>query len=182
MDLIRSQTDLAERYALQQLTGGLSRELKRITDLLLDVLAELEAHIDFPEEGLPEQTSQSMKEKVMQSKKKIEELLKSAHFGKAIREGVRTAIIGKPNVGKSSLLNVLLNEPRAIVTPLPGTTRDTITEPVNISGIPFLLTDTAGWRDTEDMVEQEGVRRTQSAITGADFLILVLDSSTLLTT
>lgn len=181
VDLIRSQTDLAERCALQQLTGELSKELKSISNQLLDVLAELEAHIDFPEEGLPEHTHQSMLIRIVESKNKINQLLQSAKFGKAIREGVRTTIVGKPNVGKSSLLNILLNEPRAIVTPHPGTTRDTITESVNISGIPFLFTDTAGWRETEDVVEQEGVRRTQTAISNSDLLILVLDSSNLLT-
>lgn len=181
VDLIRSQTDLAERCALQQLTGELSKELKSISDQLLDVLAELEAHIDFPEEGLPEHTHQSMQIRIGESKDKINRLLQSAKFGKAIREGVRAAIVGKPNVGKSSLLNILLNEPRAIVTPHPGTTRDTITESVNISGIPFLFTDTAGWRDTDDIAEQEGVRRTQTAIVNSDLLILVLDSSNPLT-
>jgi len=181
VDLIRSQTDLAERCALQQLTGELSKELKLISNQLLDILAELEAHIDFPDEGLPEHTNQSMQERIREVQKKIHQLLQSAKFGKAIREGVRTAIIGKPNVGKSSLLNILLNEPRAIVTPLPGTTRDTITESINISGVPFLFTDTAGWRDTKDMVEKEGVRRTHEAINNSDLLILVLDSSSPLT-
>jgi len=176
-DLIRARTDLAKRCALQQLEGGLSIKLKTISSDLLDLLAELEAHIDFPEEELPHQLYENDRERIQSALNLLQEMLQSARYGKAIREGVRVAIIGKPNAGKSSLLNRFLEEPRAIVTATPGTTRDTITESVSIEGIPFLFTDTAGIRETSDPIEQEGVRRTESAIAKADMVLMVMDSS-----
>jgi len=176
-DLIRARTDLAKKCALQQLEGGLSCKLKVIASELLDILAELEAHIDFPEEELPHQLYERDIQRIESSSRILEDLLLSARYGKAIREGVRVAIIGKPNAGKSSLLNRFLEEPRAIVTETPGTTRDTITESVSIEGIPFLFTDTAGIRETSDPIEQEGVRRTEAAITKADMVLMVMDSS-----
>jgi len=176
-DLIKAQSSLAEKAALSQLGGGLSHTLKSYTSDLLDILAELEAHIDFPEEELPDHLYESDLEKVTSIKEKIKTLLTSARYGKAIREGVRTVLIGKPNAGKSSLLNRLLDEERAIVTPLPGTTRDTITEQVVVDGIPFVLTDTAGIRHTSDVVEKEGVRRSREAISQADLIVLILDQS-----
>jgi tRNA modification GTPase len=176
-DLIRARTDLAKRCALQQLEGGLSQKLKQISSDLLDLLAELEAHIDFPEEELPHQLYENDIKRTQAAINVLQEMLQSARYGKAIREGVRVAIIGKPNAGKSSLLNRFLEEPRAIVTATPGTTRDTITESVSIEGIPFLFTDTAGIRETSDPIEQEGVRRTEVAIAKADMVLMVMDSS-----
>lgn len=179
-DLICSQTNLAEKYAIQQLTGELSKKIEQISHSLLDILSELEIQIDFPEEKLPEQTIDSFHNRIKIILTEIEQLLSSAKFGRAIREGIQTVIIGKPNVGKSSLLNLFLNEPRAIVTPLPGTTRDIITESVALEGIPFIFTDTAGYRDTDDILELEGVKRTKYALTQADILLLLLDSSAFL--
>ena len=181
-DLIHAQTELAQKFALRQLEGELSREINSISSTLLDLLAELEAHIDFPEEELPQHTYDTILQTVTALKIRIAQELSSLRFGKAIREGVQVAIIGKPNVGKSSLLNRLLNEPRAIVTHLPGTTRDTITESINIDGIPFVFTDTAGIRDTLDLVEQEGVRRTKETIFRSDLVLLILDHSQALDT
>lgn len=177
IDLIQSQTELAQRAAIQQLEGSLSIQIKQISNSLMEILTDLEAHIDFPEEDIPQTTLTNFSATLDTVKDKIKDLLDSARFGRKLREGVKVPIIGKPNVGKSSLLNAFLQEPRAIVTPHPGTTRDTIHETINIAGIPFEFIDTAGWRDTTDVIEQEGVKRTQAAVKHADLILLMFDST-----
>ncbi|MDI6784670.1 MAG: tRNA uridine-5-carboxymethylaminomethyl(34) synthesis GTPase MnmE, partial [bacterium] len=181
IDLIQSQTELAQRAAIQQLEGRLSKEIQLISDSLMVLLTELEVHIDFPEEVGAMHASPLLTLITQQAKEKITALLDSARFGRKLREGVKVPIIGKPNVGKSSLLNAFLQEPRAIVTPHPGTTRDTIQGTINLNGIPFEFIDTAGWRETADVIEQEGVKRTQTAVTNADLILLMVDGSNPLT-
>lgn len=177
IDLIQSQTELAQRAAIQQLEGLLSTRIKSISNSLMELLAELEAHIDFPEEEIPITTLTHFNSTLQQVEQHITELLASARFGRKLRKGVKVPLIGKPNVGKSSLLNAFLQEPRAIVTPHPGTTRDTIHETINLAGIPFEFIDTAGWRDTADAIEQEGVKRTQTAVKQADLILLIFDAT-----
>jgi tRNA modification GTPase len=177
IDLIQSQTELAQRAAIQQLEGFLSTQIRQISNSMMELLAELEAHIDFPEEDIPQTTLVHFNATIRQVKQNIQELLDSARFGRKLREGVKVPIIGKPNVGKSSLLNAFLQEPRAIVTPHPGTTRDTIHETINLAGIPFEFIDTAGWRNTADVIEQEGVRRTETAVKQADLILLLFDGT-----
>jgi tRNA modification GTPase len=181
IDLIQSQTELAQRAAIQQLEGLLSNRIKEISEVLMDVLTELEAHIDFPEEDIPKTILTKLNSTIQLVKEKLNELLNSARFGRKLREGVKVPIIGKPNVGKSSLLNAFLQEPRAIVTPHPGTTRDTIHETINLAGIPFEFIDTAGWRETADAIEREGVKRTQTAVKNADLILLLFDGTQHLT-
>lgn len=178
MDLIRAKTDQAAEMALGQLDGELSRRIKKLRQELLEALAEVEVNIDYPEYDDAEvMTTHLMKEKAKIVRKKIEELLDSAQQGKILREGLTTAIIGRPNVGKSSLLNFLLKEDKAIVTSVAGTTRDIIEEYVNLNGVPLKLIDTAGIRETEDEVEKIGVARSRKALKAADLILLVLNQS-----
>lgn len=177
IDIINAKTDLAMRSAMQQSEGRLSREIADLRRELLDVLAFIEVTVDFPEENLEETTGAKVSQRLQELMGRVEELLRTAGEGKILREGLKLAIIGKPNVGKSSLLNALLMENRAIVTDIPGTTRDVIEEYLNIDGIPIRITDTAGIRKTEDLVERLGVDRSRSIIDEADLIVLVLDRS-----
>lgn len=175
MDLIRSKTDRAMKMALRQVEGSLSREIRALRQVLIETLAHIEVTIDYPEHDVEEVTRELLREKGEQVLAEIDGLLRSAKEGKILREGLKTAIIGLPNVGKSSLLNALARENKAIVTDIPGTTRDVIEEYVNIRGIPLQLIDTAGIRETEDEVERIGVERSRQILQEADLILLVLN-------
>lgn len=177
MDLIRSKTDRARQIALRQVEGRLSKRIGELRQILIETLAHIEVTIDYPEHDVEEVTQALLREKCKQVQAGIDELLKYAEEGKILREGVKTAIIGLPNVGKSSLLNALVRENRAIVTDIPGTTRDVIEEYVNIRGIPLHLIDTAGIRQTEDEVERIGVERSRQALAEADLILFVLNQA-----
>lgn len=182
MDLIRAKTDQAANIAVEQLDGSLSNLINNIRQEILESLAQVEVNIDYPEyDDVETMTSQMLLEKTAHFEQLLETLLATAKRGKILREGLRTAIIGRPNVGKSSLLNQLLREEKAIVTDIAGTTRDVITEFANIGGVPLELIDTAGIRETEDVVEKIGVERSQKALEEADLVLLVLDASSPLT-
>ena len=182
MDLIRAKTDRSMKVALNQLDGNLSHLIKNLRQDILDVLAQVEVNIDYPEyDAVEEMTTRLLKEKAIDVKGRIQQLLQTAKQGKVLREGLATAIVGRPNVGKSSLLNHLLHEDKAIVTDVAGTTRDVIEEYVNVHGVPLKLIDTAGIHDTSDKVEKIGVERSRKAIEQADLVMLVLDSSQKLT-
>jgi len=177
MDLIRAQTPLAARAAAEQLRGRIGAEIMTIREALLDIVAHVEAYIDFPDEDIDPDTGAALRMRMNAARKRIAKLLATADEGRILREGVRLAICGRPNAGKSSLLNRLLGYDRAIVSPLPGTTRDTIEEVLNLHGIPFRVTDTAGLRETPDAVEREGVRRAREAVSNADIVVRVIDAA-----
>ena len=182
MDLIRAKTDKSMKVALNQLDGNLSHLIRKLRKDILDVLAQVEVNIDYPEyDAVEEMTTKMLKEKATEIRQRIEGLLKTAKQGKVLREGLATAIIGRPNVGKSSLLNSLLHEDKAIVTNVAGTTRDVIEEYVNVDGVPLKLIDTAGFRDSNDQVEKIGVERSRKALDAADLILLLIDNSTELT-
>lgn len=181
IDIITSKTDGGLDNALGQLEGLLSAQIKEIMENLITVITHIEASIDFPEHDIEEITTENVRSNTVLAMEKIEELLSTYEEGKIRREGLNTAIVGKPNVGKSSLLNILLKENRAIVTDIPGTTRDIIEEYLNLGGVLLKLIDTAGLRHTEDIVEKMGVERTKEAISKADLIILLLDASKQLT-
>lgn len=182
MDLIRAKTDKSMKVALNQLDGDLSRLIRHLRKDILDVLAQVEVNIDYPEyDDVEEMTTKMLKEKATDIQQRIHSLLKTAKQGKVLREGLATAIIGRPNVGKSSLLNALLHEDKAIVTNVAGTTRDVIEEYVNVNGVPLKLIDTAGIRDTADTVEKIGVERSRKALDAADLVLLLIDNSAPLT-
>lgn len=176
-ELISAKTELARKIALKQLHGELSKYIKPLRDTLLELLAYIEADIEFAEEDIPTLTKEQVLEMTEKVLKGIEELLKTAKTGKFIREGIKLAIVGKPNVGKSSLFNALLREERAIVTDIEGTTRDYIEETLQIKGIPVRLIDTAGIRETNDIVEKIGVERSKKKIEEADLVLFVIDGS-----
>jgi tRNA modification GTPase len=175
MDVIRASTSIALRSAEEQLAGRLGREIEQIRSLLLEIVAHLEAHIDFPEEGIDPHTGEQLVAEIRQVRSRIERLLATAEDGRILREGVRLVLCGAPNAGKSSLLNRLLGFERAIVSATPGTTRDTIEELASLRGIPFRITDTAGLREGADAVEREGVERTRRAMESADVIVRVID-------
>ncbi len=177
MDLIRAQTPRAARAASEQLEGRIGDATNAIRDDLVDVTAHVEACIDFPEEGIDPATGELLLKKLEAARAKITALLATADEGRVLREGVRLALCGRPNAGKSSLLNRLLGFERAIVSPNAGTTRDTIEESISLRGIPFRIVDTAGLRDTEDSVEREGVDRAHRAIERADLVIRIVDGT-----
>lgn len=182
MDIIQAKSSRAKDLALGQLEGKLSLKIKALRQEMLETLAAIEVTIDYPEyDEAEEMTLQKIKETAETIQGKIKRLLQEAKQGKLVREGIKTAIIGRPNVGKSSLLNALLQEDKAIVTAIAGTTRDTIEETVTIRGIPLTLMDTAGIRETDDLVEQIGVQRSQEAIQRSDLILLVLNQSQVLT-
>nr|WP_150960414.1 tRNA uridine-5-carboxymethylaminomethyl(34) synthesis GTPase MnmE [Aneurinibacillus sp. XH2] len=176
IDLIRSKSDRAYKIAMKQAEGSLSQQIKQLRQQLVELMAHIEVNIDYPEHDVEEMTSAFIVDKSREAIAKIDELLKTAEQGKIIREGIVTAIVGRPNVGKSSLLNALAQENRAIVTDIPGTTRDVIEEYVTINGIPLKLLDTAGIRETSDVVEQIGVEKSRSALSDADLILLVLNA------
>jgi tRNA modification GTPase len=177
MDIIRAKTDLSHRAANEQLLGVVSGEVSNLRDRLVSLIASVEAGIDFPEEDIATESGNSLADEVAGIITAVESLLTSFTYGRILRDGFATAIVGRPNVGKSSLLNALLKQNRAIVTEIPGTTRDVLEEYLNISGVPIKILDTAGIRHTHDMVEQEGVRRSLAAIESADIVLVVLDGS-----
>ncbi|MGX7163156.1 tRNA uridine-5-carboxymethylaminomethyl(34) synthesis GTPase MnmE [Enterococcus massiliensis] len=182
MDLIRAKTDKAMNLALNQLDGNLSHLIRALRQEILETLAQVEVNIDYPEyDDVEELTTKLLQEKATQVQGQIQELLVTAQQGKILREGLSTAIIGRPNVGKSSLLNLLLKEEKAIVTDIEGTTRDVIEEYVNVRGVPLKLVDTAGIRETQDQVEKIGVERSKKALKEADLVLLVLNQSEALT-
>jgi tRNA modification GTPase len=181
VDLIRSKTDLTRQIAMDGLTGRLSQEVNSLNDRLANLLAEVEASIDFPDEELDFLDLDAMRRAAQAIQGGLEQLIATASDGKIVRDGINIAILGKPNVGKSSLLNRLLKSTRAIVTEIPGTTRDTIEEALNLRGIPVNLTDTAGIRRTEDIVEQQGVERSKSYLDLASLILMVFDASEPLT-
>lgn len=179
MDIIRAKTDLSMKSAVMQSSGALSKEIGKLREYMLNTLALIEYSVDFTEDDEePDETIPiRVQEQLTIAIKDINKLLEGANEGRIIRDGLKLAIIGKPNVGKSSLLNCLLKEKRAIVTDIPGTTRDIIEEFISLDGIPVKITDTAGIRETEDEVEKIGVERSREKIDEADLIVLMLDSS-----
>ncbi|OPX44739.1 tRNA uridine-5-carboxymethylaminomethyl(34) synthesis GTPase MnmE [Clostridium thermobutyricum] len=179
IDIIRAKTDLAMKSAMMQSSGRLSQEINKLREYLLNVLALIEYAVDFteddeePDETIPVRVGEGLDKAILE----MNRLLKSANEGKLIRDGLKMTIIGKPNVGKSSLMNALLQEQRAIVTDIPGTTRDVIEEFINLDGIPVKITDTAGIRETEDIVEKIGVERSKEKLEEADLVVLMIDTS-----
>jgi tRNA modification GTPase len=177
LDIIRARTEEAGRLALRQLEGALSEKVGALRQRLLDICAEIEAHIDFPEEDIEPAGRDELVKGIKDTAGKTDSLAGGFLKGRLFREGVRTAIVGRPNVGKSSLLNKLLERDRAIVTPAPGTTRDVIEETLSIKGLPFIVMDTAGIRESHEMAESEGVRRSLGALEDADLVLAVFDMS-----
>lgn len=177
IDLIRSKSDRAFSVALKQVEGDLSRRINAMRHSLVETLAHIEVNIDYPEHDVESMTMEFIKDKCTEVTTQIDGLLKTANQGKILREGITTAIVGRPNVGKSSLMNALARENKAIVTDIPGTTRDVIEEYVTINNIPLKLLDTAGIRETMDVVEQIGVERSKAAVVEADLILLVLNSA-----
>ena len=176
-DLIQARTQLAASAALEQVGGSLSQRIRKIRDELVHSLAHIEAHIDFPEEDIDPQTQSQLLQHLEATVQSMATLRSTARDGRILRQGVRAVILGRPNAGKSSLLNLLLGHERAIVSPIPGTTRDTVEETADVRGIPIVFVDTAGLRDTKDLVEAEGVRRSRAAAQNAELILHVLDHS-----
>ena len=181
MDLIRAKTDRAMTVAIGQIEGRLSKLVQDLREQLLQTIASIEVNIDYPEYDAEEMTQQIVQKDAGEVRRILTELLRTARQGKILREGLSTAIIGRPNVGKSSLLNTLVQEAKAIVTDIAGTTRDTIEEYVNVRGVPLKLIDTAGIRETEDIVERMGVEKSRQALNSADLILLVLNGNDELT-
>ena len=181
MDLIDAQTEAGQRLAMQQLRGHISTQLQEARQSILAVVARIEASIDFPEEEVPTPQPEELRSLITIGLRQVDALLAGSEQGRLYRQGLRTAIIGRPNVGKSSLLNALLRSERAIVTPIAGTTRDTVEEVANLRGIPLHLIDTAGITPSDDPVEQMGVQRSRSAAESADVVLLVFDGAEPLT-
>lgn len=182
MDLIRAKTDRAMGVALGQMEGRLSKLIRGLRQDIIETVAHVEVNIDYPEyDDVEEMTHRLLVEKATHIKAELQKLLQTSEQGKILREGLSTVIIGRPNVGKSSLLNSLVQENKAIVTDIPGTTRDVIEEYVNVRGVPLRLVDTAGIRETEDIVERIGVERSRQVLKEADLILLVLNSADELT-
>ena len=180
-DLIHSRTELALRAANEQLAGKLSQRINQLRDDLVKTLAHVEAHIDFPDEDIAPDARAGLLARLERGVAFMEELLRTANEGQILRRGIRAAIIGRPNAGKSSLLNQLLGRNRAIVSSIPGTTRDTIEETANIRGLPVIFIDTAGLREARDEIEMEGVQRSRQTLETAELVLHVLDISEPLT-
>jgi tRNA modification GTPase len=180
LDVINALTEQGRKTAIAQLRGGLSKKIETLKEELIVLTAFVEAHIDFPEEDIESLSLKDMKKKALRIRHSLEKLINSSRYGMILREGLKTAIIGRPNVGKSSLLNALLEHDRAIVTEMPGTTRDVIEEYLNISGIPVKIMDTAGIREVKDIAEKEGVKRSLTAMEDADLVLLILDGSSVM--
>ena len=181
LDIIRAKTDASLDVALGQLEGKLSAYVLRAKDELIEISAQIEASIDFPDEEINIMSGSKLKERLESVEKKLAELLETADKGIILRDGISCVICGKPNVGKSSLLNALLQKERAIVTHIPGTTRDSIEEFTNIGGVPFKLIDTAGIAPTEDIIEREGILRSREHIERSSLVLLVLDAGSRIT-
>src|SRR4030043_360132 len=180
LDLIRSKTDESRRIAIEQLQGGLSKTITELRDRLTEICVNIEAYMDFPDDEIETASKQDLLEEMKDVSRELQVLLKTYDEARFFREGLLTAIVGRPNVGKSSLLNALLKKDRAIVTEVPGTTRDVIEEYLNINGLPLRIMDTAGIRDVQDIAEKEGVRRSLLSIENADIVIAMFDCSELL--
>ncbi|HJV47108.1 MAG TPA: tRNA uridine-5-carboxymethylaminomethyl(34) synthesis GTPase MnmE [Bacillota bacterium] len=181
IDLIRAKTDRAMKVALQQVEGKLSKLVSRLRGNILELMAHIEVNIDYPEHDVESVTRQMLLDRSEEINQEIRKLLETSQQGKILREGLSTAIVGRPNVGKSSLLNSLIHENKAIVTEIPGTTRDVIEEYVNVRGVPLRLVDTAGIRETEDIVERIGVEKSRQMLEQADLILLVLNYNEMLT-
>jgi tRNA modification GTPase len=180
-DIINSRTELALAAANEQLAGKLSQRINKLRDDLVATLAHIEAHIDFPDEDISPDTKDKLLARVEGGISFIDQLLRTADEGQVLRRGIRAAIVGRPNAGKSSLLNQLLGRDRAIVSHIPGTTRDTIEETANIRGIPVVFVDTAGLREARDEIEIEGIKRSHQSLAQAELILHVLDASEPLT-
>lgn len=177
MDLIQAKTPQGFEVAYNQLEGHLSGKVDAVRAALLSAMAQLEVCIDYPEEDIEEMTYSEMTDRFKAAEKSVSALLENSETGRILRDGLSTVIVGKPNVGKSSLLNALLRESRAIVTDIPGTTRDVIEETLNVRGVPVKLVDTAGIRETEDLVEKLGVERSKAFFNRADLVVFVLNAA-----
>jgi tRNA modification GTPase len=177
IDIIRAKTGRALKMANMQLSGGFSGKIKKIREELLEIIAHIEANIDFPEEDIPEADLETIKSEIKKAETAVDKMLKGTRAGKILREGLSTLIAGNTNVGKSSLLNALLDEERAIVTDVPGTTRDIIEEYIDINGIPIKIIDTAGIRETFDKVEKIGIDRAMKHLKEAEMVLLMIDAS-----
>jgi len=181
IDLIKAKTDKSFQIAMNQMEGHLSSKISLIRNELMDLLVQITVNLDYPDEDIEEIVYTQLIESLSEIGNKIDTLLNTADTGRMIRDGLRVTIVGKPNVGKSSLMNALLRESRAIVTEIPGTTRDTIEEVLNIRGIPVYLTDTAGIHKTEDIIEQIGIEKSKEAFNKADLIVYMIDGSVPLT-
>ncbi len=177
IDLIKAKTDKSFDVALNQLEGVFSEKIKKIREKLVDILVNIAVNIDYPDEDIEEITYEKLSENLKQISVDINQILSTADTGRIINEGLKVSIVGKPNVGKSSLMNALIGENRAIVTDIPGTTRDTIEEALTIKDIPVILTDTAGIHDTDDVIEQIGISKSKESFNNADLIIFVVDGS-----
>ena len=177
IDIIKAKSDLSLEIAEGQRAGRLSENIKSIRGKLVDILAQMAVDIDYPDEDYETDAYDELIGQLMEVLASVEDLRDTASIGRIAREGVRAVIAGKPNAGKSSLMNAILGEGRVIVTDIPGTTRDTVEESASLGGVPIVLVDTAGLRDSDDKVEKIGIERTTQAIAGADLVILVLDGS-----
>ncbi|NLL70985.1 MAG: tRNA uridine-5-carboxymethylaminomethyl(34) synthesis GTPase MnmE [Epulopiscium sp.] len=182
IDIINAQTELSLQSSISQLGGTLSQKVKNLRQELLEMIAHIEASIDYPEYDMEELTYEMIQSKTEMLLDQVNDFIRTADTGRMIREGIQTVIIGKPNVGKSSLLNALLREQRAIVTDIPGTTRDVLEEYITIQGVPLKLMDTAGIRETADVVEQIGVEKSKEWMTKSDLVLVMMDASTKFTT
>lgn len=177
IDLIRAKSDKSFDVALNQLEGNFSKEIRQIRAELMNSLVNITVNIDYPDEDIEQLTFENIVSDLTSVRVKIEKMLQTSDTGRIMSEGLKISIIGKPNVGKSSLMNALLKETRAIVTSVPGTTRDTIEEMLTIRGIPVKLTDTAGIRETEDLIEKIGIEKSKEAFNNADLIIFMADRS-----
>ncbi len=177
MDMISAQTSYSLRAAVNQLGGNLADKIDELRNKLIDTIVSMEVNIDYPEYDVPEISGEEVNENCMAVQEEVRKLLSTAESGRMLRQGVKVAIVGKPNVGKSSLLNMLLREQRAIVTAIPGTTRDVLEETLDLGGIPIRIMDTAGIRETEDVVEKIGVERAFASIEESDLVLFVLDAT-----
>ncbi|SHH99072.1 tRNA uridine-5-carboxymethylaminomethyl(34) synthesis GTPase MnmE [Clostridium grantii] len=177
IDIINAKTELSVKSAVKQSEGRLSKEINSLREVLIEDIAHIEATVDYPEEDLEEITAENASRSIKKIQEIIQNLINTADEGKILREGLNVVIVGKPNVGKSSLMNALLSEKRAIVTDVPGTTRDVLEEFINIEGIPIKIIDTAGIRETEDVVEKIGVEKSREKLNEADLIIFMLDTS-----
>ena len=177
LDIIQAKTSAFLRVSNHQLKGDLTRQLENIREQIMAVYLQLEAIVNFPEDDIDAKGKQDIAQRIAEAKSRIDQLLASGEQGRLLKDGIKIVICGRPNVGKSSLLNVLLKQPRAIVSPISGTTRDTIEETAQIRGIPFQLVDTAGILEPRDMIEEEAIKRSRLFIQGADLALLVVDMS-----
>ncbi len=177
IDIINAKTNKERATSINNLKGGLSRDIKEIRDIFINMMVDIEANIDYPEYDIEEVSQKKALDELEKAAKKLEKLEKSFDEGKLIREGIKVAIVGRPNAGKSSLLNAFLREERAIVTDIEGTTRDTIEEFITIDGIPIKLIDTAGIRETEEKIEKIGIEKSKQMLENADFVIAIFDKS-----